>query len=45
MNFKYFLQNRQKVGKHHFCSKNDDAEFEKEVFLHIGLVLTKKILY
>jgi hypothetical protein len=41
MNFKYFLQNRQKVGKQHFSSENEDAEYEKEVFLHIGLVLTK----
>jgi hypothetical protein len=30
------------VEKQHFFSEHDDAEFEKEVFLHIGLVLTQK---
>jgi hypothetical protein len=42
--FLTFLQNRQKVEKQHFCTKNDDAEFEKEVFLQIGLDLTIKKL-
>jgi hypothetical protein len=42
MNFLLFLQNRQKVEKQHIYTKNDDAEFEKEVFLHILLGLTKK---
>jgi hypothetical protein len=32
----------QKVEKQHFYTVNDDAEFEKEVFFHIGLDLTKK---
>ena len=30
--FLTFLQNRQKVKKQHFYTKNFDAEFEKEVF-------------
>ncbi len=42
MNFLLFLQNRQKVEKHHFYTKNFDAEFEKEVFLHVGLDPTIK---
>jgi hypothetical protein len=28
----------------HFYTKNDDAEFEKEVFLHVGLDFTIKKL-
>jgi hypothetical protein len=44
MNFLLFLQNRQKEEKQHFYAKNDDAEFEKEVFLQIGLDLTIKKL-
>jgi hypothetical protein len=40
--FGLFLQNCQKVEKQHIYNKNDDAEFEKEVFLHILLGLTKK---
>jgi hypothetical protein len=44
MNFWLFLQNRQKVAKQHFCSKNDDAELEKEIFLQIGLDLNIKKL-
>jgi hypothetical protein len=42
MNFRLFLQNCQKVGKQHFYTINDDAEFEKEVFLHVGLYFTIK---
>ena len=38
------LQNRQKVEKQHIYTKNDDAEFEKKVFLHIGHVLAKKMI-
>jgi hypothetical protein len=30
-----FLQNRQKVEKQHIYTKNEDAEFEKEVLLQI----------
>jgi hypothetical protein len=30
------------LEKQHIYTKNDDAEFEKEVFLHIELVMTKK---
>ena len=33
---------RENVEKQHIYTKNDDAEFEKEVFLHIELVMTKK---
>jgi hypothetical protein len=29
------------MEKQHIYTKNDDAEFEKEVFLHIELVMTK----
>jgi hypothetical protein len=32
------------VEKQHFYTKKDDAEFEKEVFLQIGLDLTIKKL-
>jgi hypothetical protein len=32
------------VEKQHFCAKNDDAEFEKEVFLQFGIDLTIKNL-
>jgi hypothetical protein len=39
-----FLQNRQKVEKQHIYTKNDDAEFEKKVFLQIELDLTIKKL-
>jgi hypothetical protein len=35
MNYCLFLQNRQKVEIQHFCTKNDYAEFEKEVYLQI----------
>jgi hypothetical protein len=38
----FFYKNRQKAEKQHIYTKNDDAEFEKEVFLHILLCLTKK---
>jgi hypothetical protein len=30
------------MEKQHFYTVNDDAEFEKEVFLHVGLDLTIK---
>jgi len=44
--FLTFLQNRQKVKKQHFYTKNFDAEFEKEVFLHVGLDPTiKKLIF
>jgi hypothetical protein len=33
---------RKNVEKQHISTKNDDAEFEKEVFLHNELVMTKK---
>jgi hypothetical protein len=33
------------VEKQHIYTKNDDAEFEKEIFLHILLVMTKKLFY
>ena len=33
---------RKNVEKQHIYTKNDDAEFEKEVFLHVLLGLTKK---
>jgi hypothetical protein len=42
MNFQQFLQNRQKDENHHFYTENDNTEFEKEVFLHIGLGLALK---
>jgi hypothetical protein len=32
------------VEKQHFYTENDDAEFEKEVFLHFGLDFKKMIL-
>jgi hypothetical protein len=32
------------VEKQHFYPENDDSEFEKEVFLHVGLDLTIKNL-
>ncbi len=43
MNFLLFLQNRQKVKNSSFIPKTD-AEFEKDVFLHVGLDLTIKKL-
>jgi hypothetical protein len=33
------------VKKHEFMTNNDDAEFEKEVFLHVLLGLTKKLRF
>ena len=44
--FLLFLPSRQKVKKQHFYTKNFDAEFEKEVFLHIGPDPTiKKLIF
>jgi hypothetical protein len=37
--FDIFLQNRKKF------TENDDAEFEKDVFLHAGLDLTIENLF
>jgi hypothetical protein len=42
MNFLSFFTKSSKVEKQHIFTKNDDTEFEKEVFLHIELVMSKK---
>jgi hypothetical protein len=42
MNFLSFFTKSSKAEKQHIYTKNDDAEFEKEVCLHIELVMTKK---
>jgi hypothetical protein len=43
--FFYFFYKIVKKLKNSIYTKNDDAEFEKEVFLHVGLDLTiKKLL-
>jgi hypothetical protein len=39
---KIFRIFRKNVEKLHFYTKNDDAEFENEVFLHVGHDLTIK---
>jgi hypothetical protein len=42
--FLTYFTKLSKIEKQHFYTKNDDAEFEKEVFLQIGLYLTIKKL-
>jgi hypothetical protein len=42
--FLTFFIKSSKSGKTAFLTKNDDVEFEKEVFLQIGLDLTIKKL-